>query len=86
MLSHVGVDEQEKETGVEELGQEDTIHNGRKLLGRSFLSNPLDQVPNCMLQHKVDTYNHETYGLTKDERNEDIVIKDLTDRFCIQLS
>lgn len=86
MLSHVGVDEQKKETSVEELGQEDTIDNGRKLLGRSFLSDPLDQVPDCMLQHKVDTYNHETYGLTEDERNEDIIIEDLADRFCIQLS
>ena len=86
MLSHVGVDEEKKETGVEELRQEDTIDNGRKLLRRSFLSDPLDQVPDGMLQHKVDTYNHETYGLTEDERNEDVVVKDLADGFRIQLA
>ena len=83
MLSHVGVHEQKKETSIEELGQEDTIDNGCKLLGRSFLPDPLDQVPDSMLQHKVDAYNHETYGLTEDEGNEDIIIKDLADRFCI---
>lgn len=86
MLSHVGVHEEKKETSVEELGQEDTIDNGRKLLRRSFLSDPLDQVPDSMLQHKVDTNNHETYGLAEDERNEHVVIKDFADRFCIQLS
>ena len=86
MLSHVGVHEEKQETGVEELRQEDTIDNGCQLLRRSFLSDPLDQVPDSMLQHKVDAYNHETYGLTEDEGDEDVVVKDFADGFCEELS
>lgn len=65
MLSHVGVNNQKQETSIEELGIEDSIGDGSKLLRICVLSDPCNQFDNCGFQNKIDSNDDEGNRLSE---------------------
>lgn len=54
VLRQVSIHNQNQETGVEELGHEHFIRDGRLLLTGSVVSDPLNELDNHFLQDNVD--------------------------------
>ena len=59
MLSEVGIDDQQKQTGVEELGIEHSIGNGSELLRVGIFSDPSNESNDSILKNKIDSNNDE---------------------------
>lgn len=57
LLTQVSVDQDEKDTSVEELGDEDTVGDRRQSLTERVLSDPCDQGDNDLLQDQVESNN-----------------------------
>ena len=62
MLGDVGIDEQEQETSIEELGDEDTIGDGSEALTVSILLDTLNQLNDDGLESNIDSDDDEGDG------------------------
>lgn len=58
LFSHVSIDKQEQETGVEDSSKEDGHHYKGHLGGLCVTANPIDNFDNQHFKNDVDTYNH----------------------------
>jgi len=66
VLSQVGINKQQQETCIEELGYENTISNGSELSRLCVLFDPGNQFNDNSLQNNIDSNNHEGNHLSKD--------------------
>lgn len=63
MLRHVGVDQGDQDTSVEEQSVENTVRNRSDLFGESVLSDPGHQYDDNFLKNKIDSNNQERDGI-----------------------
>lgn len=61
-LRHVGIYNQDNETGVEELSYEGSLNDWTLLLGHGILTDPSDKQHNDLLKHNIDTNNNSGNG------------------------
>jgi hypothetical protein len=60
VLGQVSVDEQQQDTSVEELSNEDSVCDGSKLLRACILTDPGNSLDDNCLQHDVNGDNNES--------------------------
>lgn len=72
MLTQVCIDQQDKDTSVEELRKEDATRDARLLLAQRLFADPLDERDDDCLQCQVDANNNEGDRSTRDLRPEDV--------------
>lgn len=65
MLCHISINQQEKETRIEELSKKHTICNTGQLLGFGVLFHPSDQTNNCNFQNLIKSNDHEWNSRSK---------------------
>tara|TARA_B110001450_G_C17480711_1_gene424106 strand:+ start:597 stop:800 length:204 start_codon:yes stop_codon:yes gene_type:complete len=64
VLRHVGIDQGDQDTGIEEQSVKNSVGNRSDLLGKSVLSNPCYQFDDNFLKNKINSNNQERDRVT----------------------
>jgi hypothetical protein len=73
VLTQIGVDEEEKDTGVEELGQEDAFRDCSQLLRASVMPHPHGESNDQLTKNSVDNDGQERHSIGENEKFELVI-------------